>query len=257
MKTAVKTIVATVILGALAGGAWALAPRLVPAPPENVVAATRDAVAKIDSARFDITMEMSADGRKMALEGQGAFMLPMALELTGTMTAAGSSPLVFEERLVDGTLYIRSGDDQQWYALEGAVSSAGLDAQSLGASNPEQYFAYFDAFENIEDFGTQKIRGVECRHLLLEIDEARLAELIAGGSQDDDAAVNEMIASTTFQVEIWVGVEDGLPYREVIDMQSSGATVMSGTTQLDFTAFDTNPTITAPSGAKPFPVESR
>jgi len=256
MKTAVKVILATVVVGVLAGSAWALVPGLIPASPEEVMAATNDAVAEITSADFDLAMKMTVDGSPSTLDGQGAFALPLALQLTGTMVTAGQT-LAVEERLVDGTLYLRIGEDPQWYALNDAVSSAGLDAQSMGATSPEQYFAYFEAVERIEDFGTQSIRGVECRHLLLEIDEAALAELIGGAGTEPTAAVNAAIASSTARVEVWVGVEDGLPYREIITSKATAPASMSGTTQIDFTAFNTDPTITAPSGAKPLPVESR
>lgn len=256
MKTAVKVIAATVLLGVLAGGAWALVPTLIPASPERVMATTRDAVAEITSADFDIAMEMTVDGSQVTLDGTGAFELPLALQLEGTMTAAGRT-LAVEERLVDGTLYVRIGEDAQWYALDDAVSSAGLDAIGAGATSPEQYFDYFEAVERIEDFGTQTIRGVECRHLLLEIDEAALADLVGGTETETTAAVNAAIAASASRVDVWIGVDDGLPYREIISTNSTGPAAMSGTTQIDFTAFNTDPTITAPNGAKPLPVESR
>jgi len=256
MKTAVKVVLTTAVVGVLAGVAWVLVPGLIPASPEKVMAATNDAVAEIDSAQFDIATEMNVDGNPTTLDGQGEFALPLALQLSGTVTTAGQA-IAIEERLVEGTLYVRIGEDGAWYAIDGALSSAGLDAQSMSATSPEQYFAYFEAVDRIEDFGTQTIRGVECRHLLLEIDEAALADLIGGAGTESTAALNAAIASSKSRVDVWIGVNDGLPYREIISTRSTEPVAMSGTTQIDFTAFDTDPTITAPSGATPLPVESR
>lgn len=247
LRTAAAVTIIVMLAGALAG--CELVSREL--KPEEAVALALQATESVKTAEFDLKMEMETGGIPTAFTGSGAIELPTSFEVSGTMTTDTDS-IPSQQRMIDGTQYLRSpalGDG--WWVEEVSVP----DIRVVGAGDPKEYFAYFDAVENTEDFGMQRIRGTECRHLLLEIDEVRLGELL--GSADSWKG-REAIETSTMRVDVWIARETGLPMREVVKttMQLPGTPESTPThlvAQIDFTAFDTSVEIVVPTGAKPMP----
>lgn len=253
LKAAVAVMILTLLAGALSG-CELLKQELT---PEEAVAQTRQATESIKTAEFELKMEMSGGGASVLMTGNGTLELPDSFMVSGTMTIGDDKPLAYQQRLVQGKQYVKwSMLGEDWWMLD---VPAELDTSLLGSSHPNEYFAYFEVVESTEDLGTQSIRGAECRHLLLEIDEARLAELLESTASPDTKAI---MASSTMQVEVWIAEETGLPLREIVDatMELPDATnsgPMHMVAQIDFTAFDTPVEIVAPIDAKPMPVPTQ
>lgn len=120
-----------------------------------------------------------------------------------------------------GLLSLFTGQDDVWMALESdELDSATEDFGFSGAGvNPTDLLDMLAAADaDVEDLGTETIRGVETRHwrALLDV-ESLAADLDASDQAELEQQLGEL-ASAAYPMDLWVGVADGLLYRYEITM---------------------------------------
>ena len=242
----------SVMVVALGAAAFVLGPTLIAAPAEELLAGAIDQAETLEDAAFDINMRITAEGRPLYLTGRGAMRLDdLSVMLTGTIDDGGE-PLAFEQRTVDGIAYVKIADEP-WYATP--VGLAAGDP-ATGAFDPAASLQYLKAAATVRSAGTERVRDVDCRHLEIEIDEETLAGLLqespAGGTTGQSGMLKQ-IAASEMTIDAWIGIDDGMLYRETVTMKSADAGAFDMVATLDLTAFNPGVEIAAPEGAIPLP----
>ncbi|GEM_PF-5828319 len=224
--------------------------------PLAVVAATAIKIEQTSSMAFDMDMEMVMDDSATPMHLEGVMAYPTASEFTMTMEFLGQT-VTYEQITLDGVAYVRYPLFSTWgYTdLDIASSSPGQSA------SPTDYLAYLEAVAGIEDLGDEEIAGVDCYHYLIDVDEPQVVdsmlELAADAGRDLDLspemdyAVRDLYGSADIRIEIWIGIEDKLPRRQIIDMQMGQAVDYAVHGVIDFSDFGMDVEIEAPEGAVP------
>lgn len=121
-------------------------------------------------------------------------------------------------------LSMLSGQPDAWLALEEDGSGATSDSFGFAnqISNPTELLAALAAADaEVEDLGSETVRGVQTRHWRALID---LESLSAGLDPIEQAALEEKVgplSSAEFPMDLWVG-DDGLLRRYAIEMSAEG-----------------------------------
>ncbi|HWL64902.1 MAG TPA: hypothetical protein VNP73_02915, partial [Actinomycetota bacterium] len=168
-----------------------------PLPGESVAAATEKAKAA-GTAKVFISMEqqMPSGQGTLSMEGDGAFdferqagMLTLSMSGLGGAAGAPQMPPMDMEMVFEGfVMYMRLPTLQQvlpagktWVKLDLAKMSeqAGIDFEQLaqmGQNNPAQGLEYLQGATDIQELGSDEVRGVSTTHYSGVIDMDKLAE---------------------------------------------------------------------------------
>lgn len=208
--------------------------------PQALLDGAGEALEAAGTSRFTMQVETVGDeAGTFAAEGAqdletGA--LRMAIDLGDEATAT-------ETLLLDTEVFIRSplfalftGDESTWVRidLEETAERQGLDAEALlgEQTGPAALLAQLEgASGDLEEIGTEEIRGVETTHLRVTVDTAAAIE-------QADPSVREQLRSyaeatglpDSYPMELWIG-EDGLVRRIRTVLDVAGADGAAGVTQ--------------------------
>lgn len=194
---------------------------------------------------------------------EAAEAMELSMDMSELMTAAAASgseqvPTGFEDFFLDpieiivigdmgwmkwGLFSMFTGQDDVWIEMEAdEVSGATEDfGFSSSAGDPTALLEDLaDADASLEDLGVETVNGVEARHWRALVD---LGSLSADASPEELAELEEQfgdLSATEFPIDVWIGVEDGLIYRYVVDLASeaffdgSDGDIVSSTMTFDF-----------------------
>lgn len=246
------------VAGATAIAVAAFAFILLAGPtPEDVLAASAERIDEIESLSFTMNVVTEAEGVEAQMVGEGSIELPATMAMSGTMEVLGQEA-TYEQILVDKTMYMRFSPDDQWY-------SQPFDISQVQGSNalPTDYLTFWEAFGAVEDAGVDEVDGVDCRHYILDIDETRLWDVMMGQLEEMDLGdvleeagaeldmLREVYESSTITIDIWIGVDDDLPRREIVDMNTTAPVPTHVSATLHFSGFNEPVDVQAPEGAIP------
>jgi hypothetical protein len=180
--------------------------------------AALDAAAKktkaAESNRQEFTMESDIGGAELSMEGEGTFS---ADSTRGHMTFDMETPQgdgSFEAIVVDGVMYIK-GDQIQ---LPGGKEWLKQQDPPSNTMSPSEFVTFLRDSGNVENKGTEEIRGEETTHFAGPLDLQKLAE-------ESGSDIVEQLKSTPgaedmeMNIDIWVG-PDGLPARMILDVSA-------------------------------------
>jgi len=180
--------------------------------------AALDAAAKktksAESNRQQFTLEAEGGGERLSMTGEAT----MSADSTrGRMTfkAEGSSAIKgsFEALTVDGVIYMK-GDGiplppgKEWLKAQDPPTST---------MSPSEFVGFLRDSGDVENEGTEEIRGRQTTHFSGPLDIRKVAE--ASGSQIVERLNRTPDAEKMdTQIDIWVG-EDGLPARMMLEVE--------------------------------------
>lgn len=176
----------------------------------SAVRAAYDKTAEAETAKITVDMKVSAKGRSITTDGQGALDFQEG-ESVMTVTAEGKS---IEQRVVDQVLYqkvpgqkAQGGKPWMKIDLKKAAQAQGVSGQQIG--DPAQSAAYAKAItdKDVTEVGTEKVDDVETTRYRVSVNVAELP----GGAQ-----LREQVGPT-LPMHVWLD-DDGRLRRQQIDM---------------------------------------
>jgi hypothetical protein len=215
-------------------------------------AATSAASAGSSSVDFTITVQVPEQEGPLTLSGDGAFDYETQqgqltydfgdlFAATGQTLPGADEPI---EIILDGTvIYMKWGllssvlpDANEWIKVDATdlASQEGIDLsqlQSFNQGDPSQLLDYLRAVGNVEEVGTEEVRGVETTHYKGVIDLDRAVELAPADAREQVRQsidqLKEQTGLTELPVEVWVDA-DGLPARIQYSFDGSIAAAATG-----------------------------
>lgn len=192
-----------------------------------------EATSEVTSQRFTMTLDMDTPGTGgVSVDSEGAFDNEtgrgrITMDMTESFANTGADESLPEgagimEMIVDGgTTYVKSplysmmgGGDEEWMRID---TEELTDTSSLGggqAVDPAEFLRFLEAAGGeIEEVGTEEVRGVETTHLRTTLD---LRKMLEEASDEERAELEEDLeglgagagAFTSLPTEAWVD-EDG------------------------------------------------
>lgn len=271
-RTAIMGGVAVLVIAGGALGFWLLAGPT----PEEAIAAVADKVDGLETFGFTMEMRVEVQGQSLDMEFEGVAednSNPAAAKVAmdGSMRLLGQT-IGMSEVILDGRLYLKYDPDPfgagpQWYYMDFDLS--GLQTANQGSANPAEYLDYMKAYSTVESKGREEIDGVKCEHYYLVIDGEKIADMAvenyselmgqlpedANDGSFDAETLREMYADADLTMDLYIGVEDGMPYRQVLEMKLGGALPIDMVLTMDLFDFNKPVDIKAPAGAIPLPAE--
>jgi hypothetical protein len=213
--------------------------------PDAVIAQAADATVDAGSYRMamvtDMTMEGAGDG-PLTMSAEGEFdpderLGHMTMDMSELAQGQAAGPLEAEV-IFDGLVfYMKMPFLQQtqpglkeWirFDLQALGEEAGLDLDQLmqlgSQSDPSQTLAYLRAAsDDIQEVGSEEVRGVETTHYRMTVDLSRVAETAPSDQREAlQAQIDELIEKSGIQevpTEVWID-EDGLVRRQRVTYEN-------------------------------------
>ncbi len=154
-----------------------------------------------------------------------------------------------------GILTMFVGEDDVWLELpaeEVADTTEGLGFSTSAGDPTEMLDALSDANATVEDLGVESVNGVSARHWRALLD---LEQLSADATPEERAELEAQFGdlnATEFPIDVWIGVDDGLIYRYILDLSGeaffddAGGEIQSSTMRFDFFDYGEDQGIAAP-----------
>lgn len=221
----------------------------------SVLARTLDPANQANSGRFTGTLDMEGTGEDgaplvMSMTFEGSYDLAaestsMSMDLSGMAAAMGADAstagmgdlmgdplqmIVIGETgwMKWGFFSMMGGGADQWIEMDSSEVSGMTEGFGAGgATNPTEFLRKLEnANADIEELGTETVRGVETTRYRAVVD---MAELQAALPADQAADLEETMGAgvDSLPMEFWIG-DDGLVYRWSTTMDMSGMADAAG-----------------------------
>ena len=253
--------------------------------PGESVAQAAELAKEQGSANVSMTMDMTIpNGGSISMSGEGAFEFDTAgnrghLTFTATGTGDGAAAAeqigtmeaVYEDFVAYMKMPILANvlpEGKTWIKIDfqKVGEQMGIDFQQLaqlGQNNPMQQLDYLKGVQNIEEVGTEDVRGTETTHYKGVIDFDALQKDVpdeVGGSIDK---IQELSGIDQAPMEVWLDA-DGLPRRMKLDFtydMPAGSGPMSDAKMsmtMEYFDYGTDVTVEVPPASEVFdPAEAQ
>jgi hypothetical protein len=236
IRTLIVVSAATALLGACSGsfsnnsepasGSW---PRLersgVPGDTVRRIAGSTDTTAAERTARFAFSVDGAGDGERATIAAEGAIdfvsqNLSMRIDVGGFGfgdPVDGST----EVRIVDGVFYVDLGDlgdsaselpaGTRWLQLDlGGLIDAlgGSDALTESANPLDGLQALRGVSSDVEEVGTEELRGVETTHYRATLDLATALADAPADMRDRAQDLLDRAGEARMPVDVWLDAQD-------------------------------------------------
>lgn len=226
------TVLLALVLGACGGATTGEG-------PVAVLAAAPDAAEEAGSARFTMDMTLSgAPQGDVSLGGEGAIdfdtqRMRVNMDMGAMLPGGASGGDGTVEMLMDGTsMYVAAGmfgsmlpQGVRWVRidLQQLAERSGMDLGGLTAGGQTNPTAYLETLrgvsDDIEEVGTEEIRGVSTTHYRATVDMRKALEQVSEESRDQlEAMLGETGSPTSIPVDVWIDGE-GRPARFQMDTE--------------------------------------
>ena len=218
MKRLLAATCAAVVLSACGAAA-----QLTAQTPQQVVSTASDRMAKLQSAKFDLTAtileqfptsftdQLGPAGAALAnlsidMSGKGEAKFPdkasMSLQVkTGGITA--STDMVF----AGGKIYIKDPTSGNWTQPAGAQGVS----QFTNQADPLSGAAILKTAQSIKDLGDTTLNGSAVHHYQIVPDKSKVAD--QASTQQAKDLVRSMLENGSILLEVWIGKDDHLLHR--------------------------------------------
>ena len=197
----------------------------------DAVATAAERTSAAGGMKLSLEGTASAGGQDFTMSGGGemdvaakAAQLDLRMEFEDPPPGVNFDELEFEMRMKDLVFYMRTplfagrlpeGADWIKVDLREATEGTGLDfaqLQQMGGSDPTETLRYMKATGEVEEVGTEEVRGVETTHYEATIDLREYPKLAPEGEREAaertiDALI-ERTGSETIDVEVWIDDDD-------------------------------------------------
>ncbi len=195
-------------------------------PPKQPIEVVTAAATSAGSSAFELTGTSTVAGTSVDISAEGAFDYTSGNgEMTITTEVPGFGEMALEERIIDGVVFMNVGDvpglGGGWTSLDisEAFGAEGL-GNSIGAQpSPTEQLDQLRAAGDVEEVGTEEVRGEEATHYTVVLDFQALldegADALGEVLGDEDVefftGLFESLGGDT-TVDVWI-TDDGLPVR--------------------------------------------
>lgn len=246
--------------------------------PLDPLALAAERTADAGSARFEMEIEVAAEGRTFAATAAGAVdnaaqRLAMRMDLSSLAQALGtpagtSAGDLSMDMILDGSVaYMRFplltgliGNGKPWLKLDlvelakrGDVDLGQL--QPLSDNDPRRTLDYLRAVAGeIETLGTETVRGVATTHYRAAVNLRTYPELVPGEQREAvQQAVDRIVAQTgigAVPVEVWVDGEQRVRRMRIELATGAGAVPVASKVTMELFDYGVPVTVTAPPAAE-------
>lgn len=232
-----------------------------------VVTGAPDALKKKGSAKVTMTsaVNMAAGGQDLSFEtvGEGVFQFDPPLGRMMIKLAESSPfPAPEQEMFVDGTfVYINSpvcpsgGLGGKPYVRFDSAEAAGLDPESVGSQDPANILEMLRGAGEVEEAGTEEVRGVSTTHYRVTIDVDKALENVSDDRREALKVQLKALGEEGLSAEVWID-DDGLPRRFRWEFRSEAPAAFEMTMTLEFFDYGTDVDVQIPSEDQVFPLEN-
>ena len=220
---------------------------------------------KKSTASFTMTMDIEADGQKLPMKAKGQIDgANSAVKLEMTMSVPGQGSMKLKEIVKGKTIYmtgIPGLPKNKWVKMSfdeiGAAAGGGASSGLASGSDPtDQLKLLTQVSDDVKADGKETVNGVETTKYVGTIDLEKASEVAGGGASAEVKKQYQDLGLSKIPFELYVDGE-GLPSR--LTMTMNGKTTTGGktetlamTSQMDFTDWGSEVTITAPKKAISF-----
>lgn len=169
-----------------------------------------------ESFRQEVTMDSDLDGQTITMDGEGTFTSDQKRgEMSATMEQDGQT-IEFDAVMIDGVMYLK-GDD---FGLPEGKEWLKTPNPPTSSMAPSEFVDFLKDSGEVEEVGTEEIRGEETTHFRGPVDLQALAE-------ESGPAVLQQLRNSpeadrmNMIIDIWVD-EEGLPARMALDITADG-----------------------------------
>jgi len=169
-----------------------------------------------ESFKQEITMDSDLGAETMKMDGEGVFTADQQSgEMTATMEQGGET-LEFEAVMVDGVMYLK-GDD---FGLPEGKEWLKTEQPPTSSMEPAEFVDFLHQSGDVEEVGTEEIRGEETTHFRGPLDIEKLA------AESGPAIVQQLKQSPeakqlNMTIDVWVDGE-GMPARLALAITADG-----------------------------------
>jgi hypothetical protein len=230
------------------------APAPAPAPvlsaEQQLLAASAEAFANVESFRGRFQVAFTADGENVNSGGDIVFQAPDRMHMT--MNIGGQT---FDMLARGSNMYLRV-PHQGWYVLGGAALGFSPEALNGYVSNRGlfDYDAQTAGLLGITQLPDEEIDGGSYLHYRGTIDFRNLSSALPSSILDPSVAQSVRTVSGPVQVDLWLDKETRLPRRHTISMNlDMNGQPVTMDMRMAFTEYNGDVTIPdAPDDARPF-----
>lgn len=228
--------------------------------PQELLDGAPDALAEAGSSRFEMRVTAVGEGVDSAYTATGeqdldagTLRMEADLGLEGTRT---------ETLTVGNVMYLRSpmfalftGDEDVWVRvdLEESGRAAGLDVDALveGNTGPAALLQQLrGAADEVEELGSDEVRGVSTTHLRVVVDTERAIEDAPAEAREQLRAFADASGMpAAYPMEVWID-DDGLPRRlsTIVDVRDEARGTVTQQTVLELFDFGIGVRVDEPAG---------
>ena len=183
--------------------------------------------------------------------GQGGGTIEMIIDhetiymkLPASETSSGAAASIF--------------GNKPWIKMDlSGFSKLGASASSLSSSDPSQALDFLlGASKNVENLGTESIRGVDTTHYHVTLDLTRAADQVPAGIRKSYEQSLKTLGTTSLPADVWVDGNDLVrkmaftfetPSTDAAGVSTGGASV---TESIEFYDFGTDVSVTPPPASQ-------
>ena len=249
-----KKVIAIILSGVFVlGAAAAIYFFIFAKSPEKVVAAAREKIEELKTVHFKMDEKITADGESVTINSEGDIIVPDKFKMKADVSGGIGQKFSFEEILVDNELFIKMSLFQNgWFKVPmdfGDIPAEGLDS----GMQPGDTLEFLNASGEVKNLGDGEVNGKSCYHYSVEINDEKLASLIAEEADDPlmEKMAKEMYKDAEIEFEVWLGKDDSLPYKQKIKMETKNPKMILDAT-IEFSDFNKDVKIKAPEDAQEF-----
>ena len=191
----------------------------------EIIARSRQNMAAIDSYHMGMDVSATTQGMTITIQTDGVVQMPDQSYMTMTMLGQQFELLV----LGPAEMYMRQAGTSDWIPISPAAAS-----QANVRPNAAGELALLEFVTNLRREGNETIDGVECYHLVMDVDTQKAIAL-----SSPEMAGQVEPGSTPATMQMWTGTRDFLIRKITLDMSlAMQGTEMSMGLTITFSNFD-------------------
>ena len=219
-------------------------------PVAEAAAKTKD----VAGAHFVMTATISGDGERLEFRGPGEIAdhgrtlhmrMSMPAEILGMKGLSGKD-VTFDVIGHGKYFYFRGGPFDELAGGKWVRMRDDDPSFDLGQNDPSRMLDYLRATSEVEERGSERIRGIDTTHYDARIQLDKVAERVSPEAQRGLRKLVQGSGIKELPIDVWIG-DDGLVRRLAMDWHPQGGSIVTQVDLFDFGDVDVD--VPAPSEA--------
>ena len=263
-RVVLVTAIAALVAAACGGGGSSTTPQPIAARALALITDAQSKTVSGNSSKVSLSLRVSTDQGETTATGEGAFDLEHKKGSMHLDVSAAGQQLGLDIVFAGTVLYERFPPEvssqfpggKEWLKLDLAelAKVSGVDASqflSSSPTDPSQTLEYLKAASSdIQDLGTEEVRGASTRHFHFTVDLNKLGS--STGTESALKSVVDLLGRSTFPMDAWID-SDGRARKVQVDFsfqpsgdagQTTGPVTMTET--IEYYDFGTDVNVTLP-----------